>query len=289
MAQIIKHRRGSIGSVKTTTARNAELIVASGSISDLSGPFVLIGSPTATDEGVAGAYVAVSKIYQGTNPPTISTGTYGSTIDGTPFYSTNNQTLYILGNDGAGGHTNMDLTGNLEGRSIDKITLSSLNGSINVTGSAIISQNISASGDISASNLELQGNANIKGNITLGGNINIGNQNTDLVVFAGEISSSILPELNNEFDLGSPTQNWKNLHVSGTAYIDTAKIVSISMDGAQIFDDLIVSGSTFLGDRTTDRVNITGSLNVSGSQTLTGSLSQLGDSQILDHKEYKII
>ena len=277
MAQIIKHRRGSIGSVKTTTARNAELIVASGSISDLSGPFVLIGSPTATDEGVAGAYVAVSKIYQGTNPPTISTGTYGSTIDGTPFYSTNNQTLYILGNDGAGGHTNMDLTGNLEGRSIDKITLSSLNGSINVTGSAIISQNISASGDISASNLELQGNANIKGNITLGGNINIGNQNTDLVVFAGEISSSILPELNNEFDLGAPTQNWKNLHVSGTAYINQAKISNMEINGVIVFEDLIVSGNTYLGDSTSDNVNITGSLNVSGSQTLTGSLSQIGN------------
>jgi hypothetical protein len=171
----------------------------------------------------------------------------------------------------------MDLTGNLEGRSIDKITLSSLNGSINVTGSVVISQNISASGNISASNLELQGNANIKGNITLGGNINIGNQNSDLIVFGGEVSSSILPELHNEFDLGSPTQNWRNLHLSGTAFINTAKIVSISMDGAQVFDDLIVSGNTFLGDRTTDSVNITGSLNVSGSQTLTGSLFQLGD------------
>jgi hypothetical protein len=276
MAQIIKHRRGSIGSVFSTTARNAELIVASGSINDLSGPFVFIGSPSTTDEGVAGAYKAVSKIYQGTNAPTIAAGTYGSTLDGTPFYSTNDQTLYILNRDNVG-HTNMDLTGNLEGRSIDKITLSSLNGSINVTGSVVISQNISASGNISASNLELQGNANIKGNITLGGNINIGNQNSDLIVFGGEVSSSILPELHNEFDLGSPTQNWRNLHLSGTAFINTAKIVSISMDGAQVFDDLIVSGNTFLGDRTTDSVNITGSLNVSGSQTLTGSLSQLGD------------
>jgi hypothetical protein len=276
MAQIIKHRRGSIGSVFSTTARNAELIVASGSINDLSGPFVFIGSPSTTDEGVAGAYKAVSKIYQGTNAPTIAAGTYGSTLDGTPFYSTNDQTLYILNRDNVG-HTNMDLTGNLEGRSIDKITLSSLNGSINVTGSVVISQNISASGNISASNLELQGNANIKGNITLGGNINIGNQNSDLIVFGGEVSSSILPELHNEFDLGSPTQNWRNLHLSGTAFINTAKIVSISMDGAQVFDDLIVSGNTFLGDRTTDSVNITGSLNVSGSQTLTGSLFQLGD------------
>ena len=281
MAQIIKHRRGSIGSVKTTTARNAELIVASGSISDLSGPFVLIGSPTVTDEGVAGAYKAVSKIYQGTNVPTIAAGTYGSTLDGTPFYSTNNQTLYILGNDGGGGHTNMDLTGNLEGRSIDKITLSSLNGSINVTGSAVISQNISASGDISASNLELQGNANIKGNITLGGNINIGNQNTDLVVFAGEISSSILPELSNEFDLGAPTQNWKNLHVSGTAYINQAKISNMEINGVIVFEDLIVSGSSYLGDNGADNIIITGSLKTHNTAYIGDSNTQYGNALIV--------
>jgi cytoskeletal protein CcmA (bactofilin family) len=272
MAQIIKHRRGSIGSVKTTTARNAELIVASGSISNLTGPFVFIGSPTTTDEGVAGAYKAVSKIYAGAAAPTIATETYGSTLDGTPFYSTNDQALYILGNADGGGNTNMDLTGNLEGRSVTKLTIDQLNGSVNVTGSVIISQNISASGDISASNLELQGNANIKGNITLGGNINIGNQNTDLVVFAGEISSSILPELNNEFDLGSGTQAWRNLHVSGTANIQ-----NINLKDVQIYNNITVSGSATFGTDSTDRLTATASVFISSSVELTGSLSQLGN------------
>lgn len=280
MAQIIKHRRGSIGSVKTTTARNAELIVASGSISDLSGPFVLIGSPTLTDEGVAGAHVAVSKIYTGTNAPTIATATYGSVLDGTPFYSTADQTLYVLGNAGAGGNTNMDLTGNLEGRSVTKLTIDQLNGSVNVTGSVTVSNNISASGNISASNLELQGNANIKGNITLGGNINIGNQNTDLVVFAGEISSSILPELDNQFDLGAATQNWRNLYVSGTAYIDTARIANQTVNGLQVFQDLIVSGNTYLGNNANDVTALSGSLKISGSTIQTGSISLKGSQTI---------
>ena len=272
MAQIIKHRRGSIGSVKTTTARNAELIVASGSISNLTGPFVFIGSPSLSDEGVAGAHVAVSKIYAGASAPTIATETYGSVLDGTPFYSTNDQALYILGNAGGGGNTNMDLTGNLEGRSVTKLTIDQLNGSVNVTGSVIVSQNISASGNISASNLELQGNANIKGNITLGGNINIGNQNTDLVVFAGEISSSILPELNNEFDLGSGTQAWRNLHVSGTANIQ-----NINLKDVQIYNNITVSGSATFGTDSSDRLTATASVFISSSVALTGSLSQLGN------------
>ena len=78
MAQIIKHRRGQLSGVKSLTARNAEFIIASGSISDLNGPFVFIGSPNGTDEGVAGAFKSVSKIYQGTSAPTITVGTYGS-------------------------------------------------------------------------------------------------------------------------------------------------------------------------------------------------------------------
>jgi hypothetical protein len=143
MAQIIKHRRGGVGSVKDITTRNAELIVSSGSIGDMNGPFVLIGSPTLGDEGLTGIYKPVSKIYQGATVPTITVGSYGNAYDGTPYYSSNDQTLYILA---AAGNTNMDLTGNLEGRSIDKITLSSLNGSINVTGSVVISQNISGFG-----------------------------------------------------------------------------------------------------------------------------------------------
>ena len=44
MAQIIKHRRGRIETLKSTAARNGELIIASGSISDLQGPFIFIGS-----------------------------------------------------------------------------------------------------------------------------------------------------------------------------------------------------------------------------------------------------
>lgn len=283
MAQIIKHRRGSIGSVKTTTARNAELIVASGSISDLSGPFVFIGSPTLTDEGVAGAHVAVSKIYTGTNAPTIATATYGSVLDGTPFYSTNDQALYILGNAGAGGNTNMDLTGNLEGRTITQITLDQLNGSVNLTGSLTVSNNISASGNISASNLELQGNANIKGNITLGGNINIGNQTSDLIVFGGEVSSSILPEVDNSFDLGAATQNWRNLYVSGTAYINTAVIANQSVNGLQVFQDLIVSGNTYLGNESSDVVTLSGSLKVSGSTTQTGDIALAGSQRITNN------
>jgi hypothetical protein len=151
MAQIIKHRRGSLEILKNTTARNGELIIATGSINDLSGPFIFIGSPAIGDEGVAGAFKAVSKIYQGANAPTISAGTYGSTLDGTPFYASTEKKLYILNNDGAGGNVGLNLVGNIEGNTISGVTITNLtsttgtftnqvnvSGSLNVTGSLYI-------------------------------------------------------------------------------------------------------------------------------------------------------
>jgi predicted acyltransferase (DUF342 family) len=295
MAQIIKHRRGSIASLKGTTARNGELIIASGSISDLSGPFVFIGSPNSGDEGVAGAFRSVSKIYQGASAPTITAGTYGSVLDGTPFYSTANESLYILNNDGAGGNTKLDLTGNIEGNLISGVTINNLTGSnayiTNISGSftgngaglynipasgitglqlnqigdgsatASISQAdglrintkteitgaLIVTGNITGSNMYLSGDAKIDGNITLGGNITVGDADTDVVKFGAEISSSVVPDVNNAFDLGSSSKYWRDIFVSGTAYVDTLQARQVNFSDLGILNDLHVSGSTYLG------------------------------------------
>jgi hypothetical protein len=289
MAQIIKHRRGSITQLKDVTARIGELVVATGSISDLNGPMVFVGET----EGVAGAYRPLSKIYQGSTAPTISVGSHGSVIDGTPFYATGNKTLYILNKDG---NTDIDLTGNIEGNTISGVTINNLTGSTayiaNVSGSftgsgqglynipasgitglelnrisegsatASISQAnglrvntnteitgaLIVTGNITGSNLYLSGNANIDGNITLGGNITIGDATTDIINFGGEVSSSIVPDVHNAFDLGSSTKNWRNLHVSGTAYVDTLEARQVNFTDLGVLEDLIVSGSTFLGN-----------------------------------------
>ena len=310
MAQIIKHRRGSITDVKSTTTRNGELLIASGSISDLAGPFVFIGSPISSDEGVAGAFKPTSKIYSGTSAPTISAITYGSILDGTPFYASSNESLYILNNDGVG-NVKIDLTGNIEGNIISAVTINNLTGTTanvthmsgSFTGSGIGLYDIPASGitgleldkissglatasiseagglrvntkaevtgslivtgDITGSNLQLSGNANIDGNITLGGNITVGDASTDFVTFGAEISSSIVPDVHNAFDLGSTDKNWRNLHISGTAYIDTLQAVQVNFDDLGILNDLTVSGNTYLE----------GNLDVTGTTTFDGDVN----------------
>lgn len=337
MAQIIKHRRGQLTGVKSLTARNAEFIIASGSISDLNGPFIFIGSPNATDEGVAGAFKSVSKMYQGSSAPTISAGTYGSILDGTPFYASSNESLYILNNDGAGGNTRLDLTGNIEGNLISGVTINNLTGTTanigsisgSFTGSGAGLYNIPASGitglqlnqigdgtatasisqaggfkvntdteitgalivtnDISGSSMYLTGNAIIDGNITLGGNITIGDQSTDNITFGGEVSSSIVPDVHNAFDLGSPSKNWRNLHVSGTAYIDNLNLTTLSLDSLALPGDLTVSGTTTLSgsvlveDLTNNRVVIVGTgglLEDDANFTFDGSKLQVGSMEV---------
>ena len=289
MAQIIKHRRGSITQLKDVTARISELVVATGSIGDLNGPFLFVGET----EGIAGAYRPISKIYQGATAPTITVGSHGSVIDGTPFYATGNKTLYILSKDG---NTDIDLTGNIEGNTISGVTINNLTGTTayianasgSFTGSGQGLYNIPASGitglelnrisegsatasisqlnglrvntnteitgalivtgNITGSNLKLTGDANIDGNITLGGNITIGDANTDVINFGGEVSSSIVPDVHNAFDLGSSTKNWRNLHISGTAYVDTLEARQVNFNDLGILTDLSVSGSTYLGN-----------------------------------------
>jgi cytoskeletal protein CcmA (bactofilin family) len=82
----------------------------------------------------------------------------------------------------------------------------------------------------------------------LGGNITIGDQTTDIIQFGGEVSSSIVPIVHNAFDLGSSEKNWRNLHVSGTAYIDILEAQQVNFNDLGILTDLTVSGSTYLGN-----------------------------------------
>jgi len=283
MAQIIKHRRGSITQLKDVTARAGEMVVATGSIGTMNGPWVFIGS----DE-IAGGYKPVSKIYEGSTVPTIGAGSYGTTVDGTPFYSSTDEALYILA---SGGNRKIDLTGNIEGNTIANVTVTSLTGTnaniTNVTGGTgnfttaltgshvRVGNNLTVIGDsqftgnITGSNLKLTGNAVIDGNITLGGNITVGDGNTDFIAFGAEVSSSIIPDVNNSFDLGTTSKAWRNGYFSGSIYV-----AGITLgNGSNFGDDLTIIGNTSLGNQSTDYVVITGSFHQQGSMNITGAVS----------------
>jgi len=75
------------------------------------------------------------------------------------------------------------------------------------------------------------GNVGIGGNLTVtgtttfnGGTITMGDAATDNVVFGANIDSNIIPDDDATYDLGSASQEWRDLYIDGTAHIDTLDV-----------------------------------------------------------------
>lgn len=275
MAQIIKNRRGSIGNVKDVTTQNGEVIVASGSIGDLSGPFILYGSPTPSDNGLAGVYKPASKIYQGANVPTISVGTYGNVLDGTPFYSSASKALYILN---AAGNTLMDLAGNLSGSVFPYIIASgSFSGSFQGNGSGLT--------DISASSIVgLSLNSIQTGSVTA--SVNIGTTsyqivsssvnlfsvyNNGLVAISGSLT--VLNGITGSL-FGSASYATTASYVATASYVPTLQ--EVTNQGSSTTNAITASGLAINGP-----AYISGNLDVNGTITyISSSTLLIGDNII---------
>lgn len=78
----------------------------------------------------------------------------------------------------------------------------------------------------SAGTIELQSNTNITGDlnvsgtldvagtVTIGGNIIIGDESTDTITINASIQSDLIPETDDQYDLGSPSYKWKDAYVN---------------------------------------------------------------------------
>ena len=228
MAQIIKHRRGSIDTLSSATAKKGELIIATGSVGNMSGPWVFVGET----DGSAGAFRGLSKIYQGAAVPNLTVGTWGSTLNGTPFYSSNDKTLYILSN---AGNTDIDLTGNIEGNTISGLTINKLTGDLRLAGDLYMTGNTYQTGS-----------HYLTGDVILSGSINIGDNVTgDTINFNGEVNSNILPTTGATFDLGSSGKTWNNVWAEN-AHFENISIGDITLNSLALPGDLTVSGTTTL-------------------------------------------
>jgi hypothetical protein len=98
-------------------------------------------------------------------------------------------------------------------------------------------------------NVDVGGNLTVTGTTTFnGGTITMGDAATDNVVFGADINSSIIPNTDDTYDLGSSSQEWRNLYIDGTANIDslvadTADINAGTIDGATIATSDITVGA----------------------------------------------
>jgi hypothetical protein len=116
-------------------------------------------------------------------------------------------------------------------------------------------------GAISGSGLDITGNANIAGNLTLGGAITIGDASSDTVNVVASLSSSLIPQTTNVFDLGSATKIWRDL------YISTGSIKFV--DGTTVVSTLSPTTLTSIQSKTGSYAT-TGSNTLVGNQTING-------------------
>ena len=157
-----------------------------------------------------------------------------------PFFNTYNNTM-LLG------------FGTTDGEHITLVKLGANTGSIELTG------------DLTASNVTLTGDLSAR-NVSLSGNIIIGDEIQDNITVQGQFSGSLIPSASNEYDLGSTTKKWRNLHVvNGTIDNVTLPGSNIVSSSQQISDynvyleingDNVVSESAQINhDATTGFVN----------------------------------
>ena len=109
MAQIIKHRRGSLEALSAVTSslQKGELVIASGSsnLTTTNGASIVFAVPE------NGRVQAVNRFLVGNAAPnTFAAATYNGMLDGVPYYASGSSTLYLLGE---GANTIPNLVGNI--------------------------------------------------------------------------------------------------------------------------------------------------------------------------------
>ena len=117
-----------------------------------------------------------------------------------------------------------------------------LTGSLQVSGSSGVTGSLSVSSTGSFGYLSVSGNTSLIGNLTLGGNIQIGDADSDSITINSDLSSSIVPDADSTYDLGSSTKYWRNSYIDT---ITTTGNVSGSSISTGSFGQIDASGRIF--------------------------------------------
>jgi len=133
-----------------------------------------------------------------------------------------------------------------------------------------------ASGDAIISGSTVSGSKlHIVGTAFIGGNLTLGDAATDSISIGADLTSNLIPNADNTYDLGSSGQQWKDLYVNGIGYIDqlgtdgdpvAIYVNSGELDGVTIGGEsaaaatvttLSATGDVDLGNATSDTITVT--------------------------------
>ena len=87
------------------------------------------------------------------------------------------------------------------------------------------------------------------------GTIVLGDNSTDNLSIVAQIASTLIPDADNTYSLGTSVLEWRDIHIDGTAYLDT--IQSLVCSVTSVFSS---TGTTSLGDSSADSINFNGNI-----------------------------
>ena len=89
-------------------------------------------------------------------------------------------------------------------------------------------------------NLTVTGDVGVTGSVTIGGNITIGDALTDTITINAAIKSDLIPEIDNAYDLGSVSFQWRNVFAQNF-YTDNLSLISLDIGNLQFRDNEITT------------------------------------------------
>ena len=165
-----------------------------------------------------------------------------------------------------------------------KIFDANISGSLNVSGAARFFGDLQVDGTINAT---ISGTTSNALTLNTTGSARFATTGSNLFTANQTISGSIIPSVNNAYDLGDATHWWKDIYVStGSIFIGGIKAISTNSDGTIQVGAQVVQTSASLasvglpvpptGSAGSSQSTLVGSQNITGSQSITGSMAVSG-------------
>ena len=142
-------------------------------------------------------------------------------------------------------NNNLDVDGNIN---VDGGTVSSNTTSLdlfntNVTTANVLGDGTAISIGAATGTTTVNNNLVVTGTTTFnGGTISLGDSDGDNVVFGADVNSNVIPNIDDTYDLGTVTKQWKDIYIDGTASIDTLTVD----ENAGVTGTLTVTDKTYL-------------------------------------------
>ena len=143
-------------------------------------------------------------------------------------------------------------------------------GVLNLRISDLLIENITNNSDINleantgqvvfnTSEVYVDGALHATGDITFDGDVTFGTDNTDNVTFSADVASSVIPDDNITWDLGSDLKRWANAYITDL-YVDSITISGLNVATLEANGTSQVAGNAFLGSDSSDVITFTSTI-----------------------------